>query len=138
MAFLNRSQGPPAGVRRCTCAALAGAVCLLCFLDRYSGSVTASELFDGASCRLGSWMMCRVATSPLACYGNILILVCPVSRIHPCMELRRSVTAEIPAGTDLERLAGMPTYMISGVEARWQRTRQVRFGRWGRLCEQAA
>ena len=33
--------------------------------------------------------------------------------------------AEIPVGTDLERLAGMSTYVISGAEARWQRTRQV-------------
>ena len=50
------------------------------------------------------------------------------------------VAAEIPAGTDLERLAGMPTYVISAVEARWQRTRQVpyHFGHQDRLCERAA
>ena len=91
-------------------------------------------------------------TSGLRC--NILTPACTVSCVHLWMTLRRCeeevpllkqpkhngdtqstvnvqrqthafVPAEIPAETDLERLAGMPTYVISGVEARWQRTRQV-------------
>ncbi|KAK9834810.1 hypothetical protein WJX81_000568 [Elliptochloris bilobata] len=50
-----------------------------------------------------------------------LILLCQGSTAERASEL----FAEIPAGTELERMASLPTYVISAVEARWQRTRQV-------------
>ncbi|KAK9834875.1 hypothetical protein WJX81_005664 [Elliptochloris bilobata] len=56
----------------------------------------------------------------LLAWVGLYALILPAYQAELGVEL-----AEVPEGTDLERMAALPVYVISGNELRWLRTKQV-------------
>ena len=48
-----------------------------------------------------------------------------ISIYHPAAKCNLSRHAVFPAGSDMERMAAIPAYVISAGETRWHRTREV-------------